>query len=111
MQGITQLGAYSDRTRGIEAMQDDLDALLAKLAGRAAPSQTNLEARVWAKIGARQRDLSPAALWGWRSAAAALVLLLGVAAEAATSAQAAPELALFTSLNALAPSTLLGETR
>jgi hypothetical protein len=40
-----------------------------------------------------------------------MVLLIGVIAEAAVTAEASPELNLFTSRNALAPSTLLGETK
>jgi|GEM_PF-1983694 len=95
----------------VSAVQDDLDQLLTRLAGQEGPALTGLEARVWAGINARQRELSSTALWGWRSAAAALVLIAGIAIEAAATAQGAPELALFNTQNALAPSTLLGEQK
>lgn len=73
-------------------------------------SLLGLETRVWAEIGARQRAPSPALLWGWRSAAAALVLTLGLISQGASSAQArAAEFELFSPNAALAPSTLLGD--
>ena len=73
-------------------------------------SLLGLETRVWAAIGARQRDPSPALLWGWRSAAAALVLSIGLISQGAIGAQArAAEFELFSPRAALAPSTLLGD--
>lgn len=80
--------------------------------GAQAPDRSlhGLETRVWAEIGARQRTPSPALLWGWRSAAAALVLTLGLISQGASSAQArASEFELFSPNAALAPSTLLGD--
>ncbi len=92
-------------------MQDDLENLLGRLHHQAAPPLSGLEARVWANIGERARTMSPSALWGWRSAAVALLLALGILTQAAPSVHAAPELALFTPRSAIAPSTLLGEDR
>ena len=89
-------------------MTEDLDHLLARLQDQAAPPLFGLEARVWAAVGAHQRGLNPATLWGLRSAVAALLLLVGVLTQAA-SASTAPELSLFTPRSAIAPSTLLGE--
>lgn len=94
-------------------MDNDLDELTARL--QATPperSLAGLEACVWSAIALRQRAILPVTIWGWRSAVAALLLTIGVVAGAATAAQAAsPELALFSSRAALAPSTLLGEGR
>jgi hypothetical protein len=91
-------------------VQNDLENLLAQLKDRPLSTLTGLETRVWAEIGGRAR--APAAnLWGWRSAASALVLALGILTQAAASAHTAPELALFTPRSAIAPSTLLGEDR
>jgi len=56
-----------------------------------------------------QREPSQTVLWGWRSAAAAMALSLGLLAEGVSAAHASPELSLFSSRAALAPSTLLGE--
>lgn len=91
-------------------MNSDFEDLLAKLRDRQ-PSRSlvGLEARVWASISARQRDVPATTIWGWRSAAAALLLAVGIMAQGARAAQASPELDLFTSRTALAPSTLLGE--
>jgi hypothetical protein len=73
-------------------------------------SLLGLETRVWAKIGERQRAPSAVALWGWRSATAALLLALGLLTQGASLAQAASsEFDLFSPNSALAPSTLLGE--
>ncbi|MBI1292768.1 hypothetical protein GC173_16255 [bacterium] len=84
---------------------------LRDLAGQAPDrSLQGLETRVWAEIGARQRTPSPALLWGWRSAAAALVLTLGLVSQSASGAHArAAEFELFSPNAALAPSTLLGD--
>jgi hypothetical protein len=93
-------------------MYNDLEDLVAQL--RARPPQRSLaglEADVWSRIAGRQRMPSPVAIWGWRSAAAALLLAVGIMAGSATIAQASPELALFSTRTALAPSTLLGEGR
>lgn len=69
-----------------------------------------LDTRVWAEIGARQRTPSPALLWGWRSAAAALVLTLGLITQGTAGEHArAAEFELFSPNAALAPSTLLGD--
>lgn len=93
-------------------MRNDLDELAAQLQKRPSDrSLDGLEGRVWSDIVARQREASPAAIWGWRSAVAALLLAIGVIAEGATAAQASSEHALFSSRTALAPSTLLGEGR
>lgn len=79
--------------------------------GEEAPDHSlfGLETRVWAAIGERQRAPSPAALWGWRSATAALVLALGLMTQGASLAQASSEFDLFSPNASLAPSTLLGE--
>lgn len=75
-------------------------------------SLLGLETRVWAAIGERQRAPSAMALWGWRSATAALLLAMGLLTQGASLAQAAsPEFDLFSPNAALAPSTLLGEHR
>ncbi len=71
-------------------------------------SLQGLETRVWAAIGERQRAPSSMILWGWRGAAAALVLALGLITQGAGLAQASSELELFSPRAALAPSTLLG---
>ena len=93
-------------------MNTDLDELTALLQAKAPErSLAGLEARVWSAIAVRQRAMSPVTIWGWRSAAAALLLAIGVVAGGAAAAQASPELALFSSRAALAPSTLLGEDR
>lgn len=93
-------------------MHNDLEDLVAQLRARATDrSLAGLEARVWSRIAGRQRMASPVAIWGWRSAAAALLLAIGVMAGGATMARASPELALFSTQTALAPSTLLGEVR
>lgn len=69
-----------------------------------------LETRVWATIGERQRAPSSMMLWGWRSAAAALVLTVGFLTQGAAGAHArASELELFSPNAAFAPSTLLGD--
>lgn len=93
-------------------MHNDFEDLVAQFgAGTSDRSLVGLEARVWSRIVARQRLASPAAIWGWRSAAAALLLTIGVVAGGATVGHVSPELALFSSQPALAPSTLLGESR
>lgn len=88
-----------------------LDEMLAALAQREPDrSLLGLETRVWAKIGERQRAPSAAALWGWRSATAAVLLAVGLLSQGATLAQASsPEFELFSSRATLAPSTLLGD--
>jgi len=88
-----------------------LDDWLAALAARGPDrSLLGLETRVWAKIGERQRAPSAAALWGWRSATAAVLLTVGLLTQGATLAQASSsELELFSSRATLAPSTLLGD--
>jgi len=71
-----------------------------------------LETRVWAAIGERQRAPSAMMLWGWRSAAAAVLLTVGLLAQGASIAQARmPEFELFSPHAALAPSTLLGDSQ
>lgn len=89
-----------------------LDEMLAALAAREPDrSLLGLEARVWATIGERQRAPSAAALWGWRSATAAVLLAVGLLSQGATLAQASSsELELFSSRATLAPSTLLGDS-
>jgi hypothetical protein len=81
--------------------------------GAKAPDRSlhGLETRVWAKIGERQRAPSSMMLWGWRSASAAALLAIGLLTQGASMAQAAPEFDLFSPRAALAPSTLLGESR
>jgi len=74
-------------------------------------SLQGLETRVWAAIGERQRAPSAMMLWGWRSATAAALLAYGLLAQGASLAQAPSEFDLFSSHAALAPSTLLGESR
>jgi hypothetical protein len=93
-------------------MMSTLEELAAQLMTRPPEGPlTGLETRVWARIAARQRAPSSAAIWGWRSAAAALLVALGVIAGGAAAAHASSELALFSPHPALAPSTLLGENR
>lgn len=80
--------------------------------GAQAPDRSllGLETRVWATIGERQRAPSSMMLWGWRSATAAMLLAVGLLAQGASLAQAAPsEFDLFSPHAALAPSTLLGD--
>lgn len=80
--------------------------------GRQAPDRSlhGLETRVWAAIGERQRAPSAMTLWGWRSAAAAFVLTIGLITQSANATQArAGEFDLFSPHAALAPSTLLGD--
>ena len=63
-------------------MPQPLEELLAKLGQRQAdPRLAGLEARAWRQIASLQREVSPATLWGWRSAAAAALLGIGVAAS------------------------------
>lgn len=77
----------------------------------ARPSLQGLETRVWAVIGQRQRAPSAMTLWGWRSATAAALVAIGLLTQGASMAQASPEFDLFSPNAALAPSTLLGESR
>ena len=81
--------------------------------GRQAPDRSlvGLESRVWAAIGERQRAPSAMMLWGWRSATAAALMAFGLLTQGASMAQASPEFDLFSPHAALAPSTLLGESR
>jgi hypothetical protein len=81
--------------------------------GRQEPDRPllGLETRVWAAIGERQRAPSGMTLWGWRSAAAALLLTIGLLTQGASLAEANSEFELFSPRAALAPSTLLGESR
>jgi hypothetical protein len=81
--------------------------------GRLAPDRSlhGLETRVWAVIGERQRAPSAMMLWGWRSASAAALLAVGLLTQGASMAQASSEFELFSPNAALAPSTLLGESR
>ncbi len=81
--------------------------------GRQKPDRSlqGLETRVWAAIGERQRAPSSMMLWGWRSASAAALLAIGLLTQGASMAQASPEFDLFSPNAALAPSTLLGESR
>lgn len=89
-----------------------IDDWLAEL-GRQAPDRSlhGLETRVWAEIGEHQREPSLMALWGWRSATAAVLVAAGLVTQGAGLAQASPEFELFSAHAALAPSTLLGENR
>lgn len=66
-----------------------------------------MEARVWGRVSERQRTLSPSLIWGWRSAAAVLLLSIGIA-TGASAAHAEREASPFAANTALAPSTLLG---
>jgi hypothetical protein len=89
-----------------------IDDWLKELAGQEPDrSLHGLETRVWAAIGERQRAPSSMMLWGWRSASAAALLAVGLLAQGASMAQASPEFELFSPNAALAPSTLLGESR
>ena len=93
-------------------MRFDLEEFLARL--KRLPrdrSLAGLEARVWSAIRSPARSASPALIWGWRSAAAAAIMSIGILLQATAVTRPASELALFTSRPALAPSTLLGETR
>lgn len=93
-------------------MNNELENLIARLRDRAPTgTTTGLEVRVWAKIALDQREASPIVIWGWRSAAAGVALSLGLLAEGISTAHASPELSLFSSRAALAPSTLLGESQ
>lgn len=74
-------------------------------------SLSDLEGSVLSEIASRQRAAPATAIWGWRSAAAAVVLAIGVIAAGTSSVEARSDLALFSSDVALAPSTLLGEPR
>lgn len=88
-----------------------LDSWLAQLAAKATDRPLlGLETRVWAQIGEQQRAPSASTLWGWRSAAAGLLLAFGIMVQGATGAQASfNELDLFSPRAALAPSTILGD--
>ncbi|MGD9968622.1 MAG: hypothetical protein AB7T59_19045 [Hyphomonadaceae bacterium] len=88
-----------------------IDDWLKELAQQAPDrSLRGLETRVWAAIGDRQRAPSAMALWGWRSATAAMLLTIGLLTQGVSLAQAAPsEFDLFSPHAALAPSTLLGD--
>ncbi|PZO52821.1 MAG: hypothetical protein DCF16_08480 [Alphaproteobacteria bacterium] len=89
----------------------DIDTSLRELGDQPADrSLFGLETRVWARIGVRQRAVSPAALWGWRSATAAVLLTVGLLTQGA-AAQAPSEFELFSPRTALAPSTLLGDSQ
>lgn len=89
-----------------------MDDWLAEL-GRQTPDRSlhGLETRVWAAIGERQRSPSVMMLWGWRSASAAALLAIGLLTQGASMARASSEFELFSPNAALAPSTLLGESR
>ena len=89
-------------------IDDWLRELSAKAPDR---SLHGLETRVWAAIGERQRAPSAMMLWGWRSATAAALLAVGLLTQGASMAQASSEFDLFSPNAALAPSTLLGESR
>lgn len=90
-------------------MTDDLENALSRLGQTEAGGMLDgLEARVWEHVAARQRAPSTSALWGWRSAAFVTLLAIGVIAGGAGMRSPRPELALFSSHVALAPSTLLG---
>lgn len=80
---------------------------------RQAPDRSlhGLETRVWAAIGERHRAPSAMMLWGWRSASAAALLAVGLLTQGVSMAQVSSEFDLFSSRAALAPSTLLGESR
>lgn len=89
-----------------------IDDWLKDLAGQKPDrSLQGLETRVWAAIGERQRAPSSMTLWGWRTASAAALLAIGLLTQGAGMDQAASELELFSPNAALAPSTLLGESR
>ena len=89
-------------------IDDWLKELGAKATDR---SLHGLETRVWAAIGERQGAPSSMMLWGWRSASAAALLAIGLLTQGASMAQASSEFDLFSPNAALAPSTLLGESR
>lgn len=74
-------------------------------------SLNDLESRVLSEIASRQRAAPATAIWGWRSATAAVVLAIGVIAAGTSSVEVHSDLALFSSDVALAPSTLLGESQ
>jgi hypothetical protein len=89
-----------------------IDDWLAELGRQDADrSLLGLETRVWAVIAERQRAPSAITLWGWRSATAAALVALGLLTQGASLAEASPEFDLFSPNAALAPSTLLGESR
>jgi hypothetical protein len=89
-------------------MSLSLENLLERLrVQRTDTSLTGVEARVWARLSERQRAPSPSLIWGWRSAAAVLLLSIGIAAGA-SAAHVAHERSPFEANTALAPSTLLG---
>lgn len=89
-----------------------IDDWLMELGGQAPDrSLQGLEIRVWAAIGERQRAPSSMMLWGWRSASAAALLTVGLLTQGVSMAQASSEFDLFSPNAALAPSTLLGESR
>lgn len=75
------------------------------------PRLNGLEAAVWSRVAEAQRHASSAAIWGWRGAAAGVLLTIGILV-AGDAREAAPrEMALFSSQAMLAPSTLLGESK
>lgn len=93
-------------------MTFDIEEFMARL--KRLPTDRSLgglEARVWSAIRSHERSASPALIWGWRSAAAAAVMTVGILLQASAMTHPSSELALFTSRPALAPSTLLGEAR
>ena len=90
-------------------MNTYIDERLNELANEAPDrSLHGLETRVWAALAERQRAPSSAVLWGWRSAAAAALLAIGLLTQGASLARTSPEFDLFSPHAALAPSTLLG---
>jgi hypothetical protein len=87
-------------------MAQDLDALLERLRDNAgAVNLDRIEADVRARIAGERRWSAPEMVWGWRAAAAALVLAIGALASAGTRPAAAH--AIFSTDAYLAPSTLL----
>ncbi len=88
----------------------DLDQLMGRLDAETAIPQLNaLEPQVWQKIAKRDARGGLASQPQWRATAVSLALALGAAfgGAATAGAQAAPEMEVFSSQAALAPSTIL----
>ena len=93
-------------------MDQQLDRLLARLKAQEADRRLDqIEPRVWARIAAsRGRGAGMAAQLQWRAAAVGLALTFGAAfggVAAAARPDKAPEMAIFSTHTALAPSTLI----
>ena len=88
----------------------DSEEALRRAVGAIDPRLDSREGAVWSRVAEAQRQASGAAIWGWRGAAAALLLTIGILVAGDAREPAPSEMALFSSKAAFAPSTLLGES-